>query len=77
VTPSITQGNNTMRLIHLSDLSDFTFVLYALSPELPKRVEPWRGRCWASKTSQPDPEIPFDTTNTIQQYANIPVIVSQ
>jgi hypothetical protein len=40
VTPSITQGNNTMRLIHLSDLSDFTFVLYALSPELPRGWSP-------------------------------------
>ncbi|KAG1805692.1 uncharacterized protein BJ212DRAFT_1303957 [Suillus subaureus] len=40
VTPSITQGNNTLRLIQLNDLSDFTFVLYALSPELPKRAEP-------------------------------------
>ncbi|KAG1877482.1 hypothetical protein F4604DRAFT_2002706 [Suillus subluteus] len=76
VTPSITQGSNTLRLIHLSDLSDFTFVLYALSPELPKRAEPLRGRCWASKITQPDSEIPFDTTNIIQQYANIPVIVS-
>ncbi|KAG1879462.1 hypothetical protein C8R48DRAFT_685705 [Suillus tomentosus] len=76
VTPSITQGNNTMRLIHLNDLSDFTFVLYTLSPELPKRAEPWRGRCWASKISQPDSEIPFDTTNIIQHYANVPVIVS-
>ncbi|KAG2069296.1 hypothetical protein BDR04DRAFT_1101806 [Suillus decipiens] len=66
VTPSITQGNNTMRLIHLSDLSDFIFVLYALSPELPKMAESRRS----------DPEIPFDTTNIIQQYANIPVIVS-
>lgn len=75
VTSSITQGNNTMRLIHLSDLSDFTFILYALSPELPKRAEPWRGRCWASKITQPDLEIPFDGTNIIQQYANIPVIV--
>ncbi|KAG1768087.1 hypothetical protein EV702DRAFT_1050106 [Suillus placidus] len=76
VTPSITQGNNTMRLIHLSDLSDFTFVLYALSPELPKRAEPWRGRCWASEITQPNAEIPFDGTDIIQQYAKIPVIVS-
>lgn len=76
VTPSITQGSNTMRLIHLSDLSDFTFVLYALSPELPKKAESWRGQRWASKITRSDPEIPFDTTNIIQQYANIPVIVS-
>lgn len=76
VTPSITQGNNTLRLIHLNDLSDFTFVLYALSPELPKRAEPLRGRCRASKITQPDSEIPLDTTNIIQQYAHIPVIVS-
>lgn len=75
VTPSITQGNNTMRLIHLSDLSDFTFVLYALSPELPERAEPWRGRYWASKITQPDSVI-LDGTNSIQQYAHIPVIVS-
>lgn len=76
MTPSITQGNNTMRLIHLSDLSDFTFVLYAISPELPERAEPWRGRCWASKITQPNSEIPIDVTNIIQQYAHIPVIVS-
>lgn len=66
VTPSITQGNNTMRLIHLSDLSDFTFVLYALSPELPERTEPWRVRYWASKITQPDSVI-LDQTNIIQQ----------
>jgi hypothetical protein len=64
-----------MRLIHLSDLSDFTFVLYALSPKLPERAEPWRGRYWASKITQPDPVI-LDETNIIQQYAHIPVIVS-
>ncbi|KAG1735724.1 uncharacterized protein EDB91DRAFT_1083629 [Suillus paluster] len=73
VTSSITPGNNTMRLIHLGDLSDFTFVLYALPAEPPKREEPWRRRCWASKV-RPATEIP--SNNTIHKYANLPVTAS-
>lgn len=70
VTSSLILGKNVMRLIHLGDLSDYNFVLYALPGEPLKAEERWRQRGWASKVSRP--EIPSNTTNTILEYASIP-----
>jgi len=74
VTSSLVPGKNVMRLIHLGDLSDFIFVLYALPGEPLKPEERWRQGGWTSRVSRP--EISSETTSAIFKYAGIPNTLS-
>ncbi|KIJ69766.1 hypothetical protein HYDPIDRAFT_22929 [Hydnomerulius pinastri MD-312] len=73
VTTCMVPGKNTFRFIHLSDLSDFTFVL-AASPLPPE--EAWRSWDWASifkptSTTSSEDEPP----SILSEFAQIPVTV--
>jgi hypothetical protein len=72
VTSSLVPGKNVMRLIHLGDLSDFTFVLYALPAEPLKTEERWRQPGWESKVPRPE-ILPSNARNTILTFASIPI----
>jgi len=74
VTSALVPGKNVMRLIRLGDLSNFTFVLYALPAEPLKTEARWRQPGWTSKVARPN--IPSNTTSTILKYASIPITLS-
>ncbi|KIK96059.1 hypothetical protein PAXRUDRAFT_337421 [Paxillus rubicundulus Ve08.2h10] len=74
VTSCILPGKNTFRFIHLSDSSDFTFVLVA-SPLLPD--EEWRGWDWSSvfQRSHTAPYSADDPKSILMEFAQLPITV--
>ncbi|KAF8838366.1 hypothetical protein BDN67DRAFT_1004340 [Paxillus ammoniavirescens] len=74
VTSCMLPGKNTFRFIHLSDSSDFTFVLVA-SPLLPD--EEWRSWDWSSvfRHSHTSLSSTDDPKSILMEFAHLPVTV--